>query len=264
MSDSLNYNRIESFLQTKRMGRKIIYFDSLDSTNTAAKKIAEKEPEGTVVISEEQKSGRGRMGRSWVSPRNKGIWMSIILKPQIPPAEVPRLTQVAAAAVSLALASLEINSSIKWPNDILVNNKKVCGILTEMKAGSNKTEYAVTGIGLNVSLTQADLPPNLRHKATSLYLETKRMFDRDFLTAEILNNFEHLYYRYTMENDLTASLDICRQKSVVLGKKVRLVGQDAVKEVEVLDIDDEGRLVVKTNDSRIARIASGEISVYKN
>src|SRR5690606_22693461 len=141
LPDLLTYEEIKEYLNTDFIGRSVYYFDSIDSTNKKAKEIAIDESEGAVLIAEEQTQGKGRMGRSWVSPKSKGIWMSIILKPDLEPMKVPKLTLIGAAAVHKALDNMGIKTQIKWPNDILINGKKICGILTEMSGELNMVNY---------------------------------------------------------------------------------------------------------------------------
>ena len=167
--DILKEENITNLLNTDFIGKKIIYFDSIDSTNTHAKSIGNESEDGTVIISEEQTNGRGRVGRLWHSKKYEGIWMSIILKPDINPIEAPFITLIVGASVVRALNKLGIESYIKWPNDLIINGKKICGILTELSAEVDKVNYVVAGIGINVKSMEFD--DEISNVATSIYKE---------------------------------------------------------------------------------------------
>ncbi|MDK2794712.1 MAG: BirA family transcriptional regulator, partial [Caldanaerobacter sp.] len=167
--DLLIYEEIAPYLNTKFIGRNYIHKESLSSTNDMAKELAYKVPDGTVIVAEEQTKGRGRMGRSWFSEKSSCILTSVILKPQIRPENTVALTQVAALAVVKAIEEVcSVKTKIKWPNDIILNSKKVCGILTEMSSEIDVVNYIVIGIGINVNCTE--FPDDLKEKATSLQL----------------------------------------------------------------------------------------------
>ena len=259
--DILTYEEVKGYLKTRFMGRDICYFDTIDSTNIKAKELAMCKAEGTVVISEEQTLGRGRMGRNWISPKGKGIWMSILLKPKICPMKVAKITQIGAAAVNLALNDLGIQSFVKWPNDIVINGKKVCGILTEMSCELNMINYVVMGIGINVNLDKEDFQDEVSKVGTSLKVETGKFVDRKKLLGVFLNRFEELYIPFVEEDDFNDTLNVCREKSVLIGKKVKIIRGDEEKKGKVLDIDEEGELVVSYEDGRIENVLSGEVSV---
>lgn len=258
--DILTYEEVKPYLKTNRIGRKIIYYKSLDSTNLECKRIADKELEGTVVAGEEQLKGRGRLGRTWVSPIYKGIYISIILKPDIQMEEAPKVTSIGAAAVLLALNNIGIESQIKWPNDIVINGKKVCGILTEMSGEINRINYIVIGIGINVNLKTEDIEEDLKERATSLFIEKGNEIDRRALLADILNNFEDLYDRF-LKGDYSKTVGLCREKSSLLGREVKIFKNGREAFGKALDIDDEGALIIEYKDGSKDRIISGEVSV---
>ncbi len=259
--DILSYDELKNHLNTEFIGRNIIHFNELDSTNSYAKSISDKlEGEGHVVITEKQLSGRGRLGRQWISQNNKGIWMSIILRPKISIFEVSKITQVAAAAVNLAFSSQGIDTQIKWPNDLIINDKKICGILTEMSSEINAINYVVVGIGINVNNDTDDFSDELKNTATSIKIETNKELKRNILASEILNNFEKLYIELN-NNNFSKSLDICRKNSYVIGKEINLIKNQEVKEAKAIDINNEGELVVRYENGETDNIISGEISV---
>ncbi|GAB6085576.1 biotin--[acetyl-CoA-carboxylase] ligase [Alkaliphilus crotonatoxidans] len=249
-----------SKLKTQEIGQNMIYLDSIDSTNNYAKKIALEATHGTIVITEEQVMGRGRLGRGWKSPKGQGIWMSLLLKPSIPPTEGAKLTQIAAASVCLAIRHVaNVDALIKWPNDIVIRGKKVCGILTEMAGELNEVAYLIVGMGINVNIME--FPEDLREKATSLRMELGFKIERTKLIIEILNQFELLYQYYIENGSLIKTVEVCRQYSALLGKKVRVIQGQKVTLVKAIDITEEGLLKVVDVDGRESTLLSGEISV---
>ncbi|SKA83087.1 BirA family transcriptional regulator, biotin operon repressor / biotin-[acetyl-CoA-carboxylase] ligase [Clostridium sp. USBA 49] len=260
--DLLTLEEIEPYLNSSVIGRKFIYFNSIDSTNNAAKKIADDEnSHGTVLISEEQTNGKGRLGRHWISPKYKGIWMSIILKPNLDPIDASKITQIAAAAVTLSLLEMNIKALIKWPNDIILNHKKVCGILTEMNAELTNIHHVIVGIGINVNADKEEFPDDLKDIATSLKIESNNKINRQILTAKILNNFEILYNKFINNNDIESSLKICREYSAILGSEIIIINKGEKVSAKAIDIDEEGKLIVKYSNGNIEKIISGEISI---
>lgn len=259
--DILTLEEIEEYLSTEFLGRRIYYYDSIDSTNKRAKEIAPLEEEGTIIISEEQIEGKGRLGREWISPKGKGIWMSIILKPSVEPFKVGSITLLGAAAVYNGLKKMNINSEIKWPNDILINGKKVCGILTEMSAELNMLNYLVMGIGINVNLDEDDIEYELKEKATSIKINQKKVVDRKKLLANILNEFEKLYMSFKDDGNTSKAIKICRKNSATIGKEVRIIKGNKERIGKALDINDKGELVVKFEDGETEDIFAGEVLV---
>lgn len=259
--DILTFEEIEEYLSTEFLGRKIYYYDTIDSTNKEAKKIAPLEDEGTLVIAEEQIEGKGRLGRNWISPKGKGIWMSIVLKPDVEPFKVGAITLLAAAALYNGLKNMGIDSEIKWPNDILIKGKKVSGILTEMSAELNMLNYIVMGIGINVNLEEDDIPEELKEKATSIKIDQKKEIDRKELLANILNEFEKLYIPFRDSGNTSKWIEICRKNSATIGKEVRIIRGNKEKRGKALDIDHKGELIVEFENGDIENIFAGEVLV---
>jgi BirA family transcriptional regulator, biotin operon repressor / biotin---[acetyl-CoA-carboxylase] ligase len=260
--DLLTYEELSPILNNKIIGKSIIYLDSVDSTNTYAKRLAaEGAEEGTVVISEEQTSGRGRLGREWISPKYKGIWMSIILRPDMEPMSVPGITQVAAAAVSKALRSLGVKAYIKWPNDIILNYKKICGILTEMSGEINKVNYVIVGIGINVNTEEWEFPEEVKDTATSLKIEQGVGIERKRLAAKILDDFKELYEEIVMKNSIKTSIEICRKYSILIDKEVKIINRGNEAIAKAIGLSEDGKLIVKYKDGKIDEIISGEVSI---
>ncbi|QUH19827.1 biotin--[acetyl-CoA-carboxylase] ligase [Alkaliphilus sp. B6464] len=260
MKDKLLPKEIEALISNNTMGQQIVYFDSIDSTNSYAKKEANKLKDGTVILSEEQLLGRGRRGRSWSSPKGTGIWMSLVLKPNIPPTEGVKMTQIAAAAVCKAIRELTgLNALIKWPNDIVINGKKICGILTEMAGELNEVNYIIVGIGINVNTDGFEC--ELKEKATSLFIEGGKKIDRRELVVNILKNFEVLYNIYIKDLDLDETLVIVKNYSAILGKEIKIIQGNLEKKARAIDINDEGLLLVQMDDGSKELISSGEVSI---
>lgn len=258
--DIIDSEEILPLLTTKYIGRNFIHFDEVDSTNVQCRRACSNNPiEGMVVAAEEQTSGRGRLGRSWISPKGTGIWMSIVLKPNISPMVAPRSTLIGAAAVYTALKDMGISVGIKWPNDIVINGKKICGILTEMNAEIERVNYVIMGIGINVNMES--FPDELKEKATSLKNELGNEVDRKKLVANILNNFEVFYEEFKNTGDISRVIEICKEGSLLINKEVRVINGNNEVICTVIDIDDEGELIVKHKDGTIKRVISGEVSV---
>ncbi|URZ04747.1 biotin--[acetyl-CoA-carboxylase] ligase [Clostridium felsineum] len=190
--DILTYEEIKEELKTKFIGRKIVHFNSTNSTNIEAKKLAETgEKEGTIVIAEEQTLGKARMGESWYSPKGEGIWMSIILRPEVGPEFAAEITNAAIEAVGKGLIKIEPNIEIKKPNDIVLDGRKICGILTEIDGELTLLNYIIIGIGINVN--QEVFPQNADLKVTSLRICRNKAFSRKKILCDILNSIEPIY-----------------------------------------------------------------------
>lgn len=252
----LNEEFIRKHLKTKFMGRNVIHLDTVDSTNDYAKIHGENFAEGTLVTCGEQTKGRGRQGRRWES--ETGLCMSVLLRPQIEMQHISKITQVCAAAVSAALSELGVEARIKWPNDIFINGKKVCGILTEMKIAEDGSPLVVAGMGINV--TNESFTDVIKDTASSVLLETGMNVDKGIIAAKILNNFEILYNELQKGN-FEASLKICRERSYIIGKEINLIEGGKITAATAIGISPDGELVVRYQDGRIGSVISGEVSV---
>ncbi|MBQ3464119.1 MAG: biotin--[Clostridia bacterium] len=250
--DLITAEEITQNLNTEFIGRRLFIYDETDSTNERAK--ASGEIEGSVFIAEVQNHGKGSRGRGWVSPRGTGIWHSILLKPDIPPSEVSQITLVAGLAVCKAIG---MDAKIKWPNDIVIGTKKVCGILTEMSAETDMVHYVVCGIGINVNTENFDA--EIKHRATSMYIESGEKQIRNDIIARELNYFEY-YYKKFLEGGLGAILDEYKENCVTIGRDVTVIYKKENVTGKAVDIDENGALVVETADGTI-RVTSGEVSV---
>lgn len=260
--DILTEEEISKYLDTRFIGKSIKYFESINSTNTKAKELADfGAPDGTVIISEEQLSGKGRLGRNWISPKYKGIWMSIILRPEIDPRLIAKITQVGAAAIVMAGDELGLKMYIKWPNDIIINDKKICGILTEMSSELNQINYVVLGMGINANLDVEDFDEELIEKASSIKIETNAPINRKELCGKILNNFENLYEKFMNDESGIESINICRQRSILINKDINVIKGNEIYKAYVVDLNNEGELVVRKEDGTFERLFSGEVSI---
>ena len=257
-TDLLNPQNIYRNLKTKFIGKNVLHFETIDSTNDYAKKIGNELRDGSVIISEEQTKGKGRLGRVWESKAGEGIWISIILKPNIIPNKAPFITLIAGASIVKALNILGVDAKIKWPNDITINNKKLSGILTELSAEIERVNYIVVGIGMNVKDT--DFEEELQDKATSLYKENYNVSRID-IVKEILCQFEKLYLDYIEKDDKKEVLDICRQYSAIINKEIYVIKNDQKELVDCIGINEEGNLIIKNKDGNLEEIMSGEVSI---
>lgn len=261
--DALYPNEIKGLMNTKLIGKEIVFLDSIDSTNNYAKKMGEKEfQEGTLIIAEEQTAGRGRLGREWISPKGKGIWMTIMLKPDIKPEQAAQITLIASFAVVLGIRKIcNIDAMIKWPNDVVVKGKKLCGILTEMGAEIDRINYLIVGIGINANTDEVDFANSGLGIATSIKIQKGEDIDRKLLISDIIKNFEKLYMDFIESGSIEYIIKDYKKVSATLGKDVRILAKGEEWHGIALDINSHGHLMVKMDDGKIKEISSGEVSV---
>ena len=254
--DKLFASEVRAELGTKFIGRDVRYFDTVTSTMDIAFQLGiEGAPEGTVVCAEGQTKGKGRLGRSWASPKAKGIYMSVILRPQLMPADLTQLTILSAVAVCERIKQFcGLDAKIKWPNDILLKNKKLAGILTELNAEMDRVRFVVVGIGINVNTPVSQLPPN----STSVKHETGKKFSRIDLLQEILRSLENWYLRLQAQG-FTPVIARWKELSSTLGKYVHLVDQSGDIEGEAVDLDKYGGLVIRNDTGLTVKRMSGDV-----
>ncbi|MFR1387427.1 MAG: biotin--[acetyl-CoA-carboxylase] ligase [Anaerotignum sp.] len=256
-----NKRELEQGLKTKTMGQSIYFYEETDTTNNRARELAlEGAPEGTLVVAEKQTAGRGRRGKVWESPLGTGIWMSLVLRPQILPAEASVLTLLCGLATAEAIkAETGLSAGIKWPNDILINGKKAVGILTEMDCEMSEVHFVIPGIGINVNT--ASFPPEIADIATSLYLECGKTVSRRRLVHKVLERLEEHYETFLRTGSFTAMLEDYRKHCITLGKEVHVLGREPFF-AEALDITPEGELLVRRADNGKEEVVfSGEVSI---
>lgn len=259
--DLMTEAEIKSLMHTEWVAKEVLYFDTIDSTNTKAQELAEKGyPSGTLVVADKQESGKGRRGRSWVSPSGTGIFMTLMIKPDINPNNASMLTLVAALAVAKAITSVTGEEAmIKWPNDIVVNGKKVCGILTEMNAQFDYINHIVVGIGINVH--NESFPEEISQMASSLMIEAGgKRFHRAQIIAETMSYFEQYYDTFLKTQDLSALVREYDKLLVNRNKSVRVLDPKEPFDGKAMGITPKGELIVDTWESR-KLVSSGEVSV---
>lgn len=258
--DIVNETELKNIRKTRWIGEEIFCFPEIDSTNTRAKQLAEEgHPSGTLVVAEQQIAGRGRRGRSWESPSGRGIFMTLMMKPDISPNNASMLTLVAALAVAAAIRKCTGRpAGIKWPNDIVMNGKKVCGILTEMSAQVDYVNHVVVGIGINVH--NDSFPEELTQMATSLYLETGERFHRASLMEEVWEQFEKYYDIFIETEDLSGLVKEYEDHLVNMHQTVKVLDPKEPFEGKARGITARGELMVDTWESR-RLVSAGEVSV---
>jgi BirA family biotin operon repressor/biotin-[acetyl-CoA-carboxylase] ligase len=259
-ADLLTAPDIRGALRTEVLGRRILSFARIGSTNSVALDLARGgADDGTLVIADHQTRGRGRMGREWWSPPGSSISMSLILRPRTAPERTPAITLVAAGSVAWAVRAAGLPVWVSWPNDIVAaNGRKVCGILSEMEATGERVDQVVIGIGINVNQRKEDIPAELCGTATSLLIELDRVTIRPDLVASVLNMFEPAYREFCSRG-LGPLLPRIRGCCALIGERVAISVENVEIVGQVLDIDDDGRLVLRHGEGKIERFLAGEV-----
>jgi BirA family biotin operon repressor/biotin-[acetyl-CoA-carboxylase] ligase len=260
LPDILVPSLVRSELPHAEIGHRIVHYFRTDSTNSVALQLdAQTGPHGTVVIAEEQAAGRGRLGRNWYSEKSSGIYVSIILRPQLSPAAAPILTLLAGLAAHHAVCSATgLGADIRWPNDLLVNGKKVCGILTEMKAEVDRLHMVVLGIGVNVN--HSSMPDELQDIATSLAIEGGRHFSRLHLLAELLREVERYYHMLLKEGNAAIVREWAESSSYAQGKRVCVKTSKHNYSGVTSGLDASGALKIRRDDGATELLVAGEIT----
>lgn len=262
-ADVLTQSEMESRLSTKWLGKAILCFDEIDSTNDELKRRYTQDsslPHGTVAITDNQVAGKGRRGRAWQAPAGVNIAMSLFLKPDFPPDRASMLTIVAALAVLEGTEAITGEScQIKWPNDVIINKKKYCGILTEMSSEPDYIHYVIVGIGINVNTE--DFPEEIKDTATSLYLETKSKASRAELADAVLTAFEKNWELFEKTRDLSLMMDKYNSCLVSLNSEVRVLDPKGEYSGISRGINSEGELIVERENGETVNVYAGEVSV---
>ncbi len=256
-------NEILNELNTKIFGKTIFSFDTLNSTNTFAKSLSKEEvPHGTLIITEEQTAGRGRLQRNWVSPAGKNLLFSIILYPDFGIEKISLLPFAGSLAIADAIETITgLSSTCKWPNDVLINGKKVCGMLLESSLGNSVQEKIILGIGLNVN--QEEFSEELKFKASSLQIESGIVINRVTLLQKILEELEN---RYEQLSHFPAQqlLNDWRMKALLFGKKITVLESEFSFTATAIDVNEDGSLIIETEDGQKRNIFSGDVSLAYN
>ncbi len=258
--DIMSEDRIKSVLKTETIGQKIFAFWSISTTNDFAYRMAEQgEREGALVIAEQQERGRGRNSRTWISPFSKGLWFSLILRPELPSAQAGLIPYVASVSVAEAVENkLALKPSLKWPNDLLIKQKKICGILSEVEFLNGKIKFIILGIGINVNQMVNDFPAELIETATSLRVESETVIDRAELLAEILERFEQNYLQTkagSFENILTHWKKRCPN----IGRPISIRQEENIYHGIFKDIDKNGYLILQAESGAEEKIVAGDL-----
>ena len=254
-----NETTIADQIHTKWAGKTVHFARKTDSTNLWIKRLAkEGAPEGTLALAEFQSAGRGRLGRSWEVPEGTSVMMSILLRPKFEPQYAPMLTLVMGMAVAKAVKKFGFDVSIKWPNGVVVSHKKICGILTEMGVRAGKIDYAVIGVGINVNIRE--FPEEMADKATSLYLESGKEFDRSQIPGLVMEAFEKYYEKFAATCDLSGLKEEYESILANYNQPVRVLAKEPYEGV-ARGITDGGELLVEKTDGTIVAVSAGEVSV---
>lgn len=259
--DMMSGIEITRCMETAIYGRNLIFHKETDSTNLDAKRLGEDgAPEGTLVVADQQTAGRGRRGRTWISPAGESIYMTILLRPDCEPGQVSSVTLVMALAVMEAIKELtSAECGIKWPNDVVINEKKVCGILTEMSLDMDSIHYVVVGTGINVN--QKSFAEEIVQTATSLAIELGKTVNRNKLVSRVMYFFEKNYEVYKQTYDLSGLVDKYNDYLINRGKEVRVLDPKGEFDGIALGIDNRGQLLVKKDDETVVEVYAGEVSV---
>lgn len=241
------------------LGKEIVFFTEVDSTNTQAKRRAADYPEGTIFLAETQTGGRGRLGRNWSSQPGKGIWCSVLFKPPVRPAAASQFPLITAVAIAEALHDFDIPAQIKWPNDLLIHGHKVCGILTEMGAELDQINYLVVGFGLNVKHQPTDFPTEIQNIATSLEMVSGRNIDRVQLLCAILYQLEQRYLQFLAEG-FEPIRQVWKMYTCTLGRATTISRfNQPPLHGQALDLNPDGTLSLELADGQVISVISGEI-----
>lgn len=258
--------KIENIFRGDIIGKEIIFLESTASTNDKAMEIGaqREDPEGILIVADSQTHGRGRLGRSWVSPPGVNLYFSVVLKPPLPPAEVQMITLAAAVAVASAVRQhTGLDAGIKWPNDILVNGRKTGGILTEMRSSGSSISLLTVGIGVNVNMSSSSLTEDIRHIATSLKTEKGEPVNREGLLIKILAGMEKTY-KNLLNGNKRALINEWLGLNSIIGNNVRVQMQDRVISGTAEGLSNTGELVIRLPSGESETVSAGEVTVLKD
>lgn len=244
----VNKESVAQNLQSSAIGRSLEFFDKIDSTNTYALDNIQDLTHGTVILTDHQYRGKGRLGRSWHADLGKSVALTIVLKPKFDSQQAVLLTQLTAAALVKALEP-DWSASIKWPNDVLIDGRKAAGILVESHFSGSELAGIVIGTGINTNLSREELPEDLKSKATSLAIEKNKVIDPNLIITSFLSWFDIFYTAWNESMDASPFISVCRDKSGLIGKEIAVHHDQTSKSARVIDISDEGELVIRYRDT---------------
>ena len=258
-TEHITKEKICEKLETEDLAKEILCFRKVFSTNSIAKFLANHDAEeGTILISEIQTNARGRLGKKWEAP-DGGVWMSMILRPQVPPARIGLITLATGVAIAKAIRSLGVDAKIKWPNDVLIHGNKISGVLTEVNATFNEIDWVVVGIGIDSNLKLEDFSEDIRIGTTTLTEELPSKVDENELIAIFLNEFEKVYQLYK-DGEIETILKDWRDLSDTIGKYVNITQTGGkITQGYVIGINNEGSLIIERQDGTLEKIISGEL-----
>jgi len=261
----LQLQEIQNGLVTNRLGTRFHYFHQLDSTNTYARRLAERgAPEGEVIIAEQQTQGRGRLGRSWISPPYVNVYFSVLLRPALPPIHAPQITLTAAVALADAVAAfISQPPVIKWPNDILVDGQKLAGILTESSCTSERIEFVILGIGVNINFPRELMADGIRERATSLMEVGRKSVSREAFIRRLIQDLDRCY-GILQESGFGAIVPRWEAYFGHREKRVRVEMEDEVLMGKAKGIDRDGALIVQSDGGDLHRIIAGDVTAVKD
>ena len=260
--DRLGELELRPLLNTHDLGQTLHWFAEVSSTNDVAKRLADEgAAHGEMVVAEAQTAGRGRRGRVWASPAGRNIYLSLVLRPDLPPARAPELTLLASVAVCQAVRQAGVLAGIKWPNDLLAGGRKLAGILTELAADPDRVQWVVLGIGVNVNVRAEELPAELRPLATSLAMERSEPVPRALFVAAMLSSLEEWLDRHA-EEGFPPVREAWRAMSDTLGREVRVRSSDRDLEGVAQDVDGTGALLVRT-EAGLERVLAGDVELLQ-
>ena len=263
-SGDLSKNALSERLKHNQIVTNIHYYQEVDSTNTIACRLALGGARGgEVVVADAQTKGKGRLDRAWQSPPGSNLYTSMILRPKIEPAMAPQITLMAGVAVAELLSGYcPGDVSIKWPNDVLLRGKKVCGILTEMKAAAGSVDFIILGIGLNINMNHQDFDPSLRDAATSLKIETGEVYDRLDVVSKLFDFIEK-WYKVFLSKGFIGLRETWLRHADILGKRIKVVFKDEFQTGIVTGIDDDGTIMMKDENGVNQKVVAGDVHLLR-
>jgi BirA family biotin operon repressor/biotin-[acetyl-CoA-carboxylase] ligase len=262
--DLLTPSEVRPSLRTKWMGRSIHHFHSMDSTNSMAYQLAlQGAEEGEIVVAESQKKGRGRLGRKWFSPPLSNLYLSVILRPEIPPQQASLITLMAAVATAGAIHKFSgLQPMIKWPNDILLKNRKVAGLLNEIHSEMDRIHFVILGIGVNLNMDEKMFSKEIRSLATSLKREMGQSISRKAFLQTLLEELE-MWYETFLKEGASPILKAWRDKAQIQGRPVKVTSFGEVLSGTAIDVDNDGALILETKAGERKRVVAGDIEYRK-